>query len=494
MSKTLTWREIDGQLTPVVDGNPAVWAPMPGSQEAFLSCPVFEVLYHGTRGGGKTDCLLMDFGQHVGQGFGAEWRGILFRQSYPQLADVIAKTRKWFPRIWPQAKFNETRATWTWPAGESLQLRFIQREEDYWSYHGHSYPWIGWEELTTWADLGCYLRMMSCSRSTIRTIPRKYRSTTNPYGPGHNVVKLRWRLPGPSGIIGPVITDSRTRDGQLEPPRVAIRSTLDENLVLRASDPEYKARLRSSARSRAELAAWVEGSWDIVAGGMFDDVWDPSVHVIPAIPPMSIPKGWRLDRSYDHGQSRPFSVGWWAQSNGEPFTINGRILGQVPGDLIRVAEWYGWTGDANEGLRLSAGEIAQGILEREAEWGIRGRVRTGIADSSIFDDYEPGRSVAGDMRRVGVRWDPADKGPGSRRQGWQQIRKFLRSAATKGLREEPGLLVCDSCVNFLRTVPSLGRSERDPDDVDTDHEDHVADEVRYRVRAKRREAKGSRWK
>jgi hypothetical protein len=77
---------------------------------------------------------------------------------------------------------------------------------------------------------------------------------------------------------------------------------------------------------------------------------------------------------------------------------------------------------------VTATEIARGILERERDWGIYGRARIGVADSSIFDDYEPGRSVAGDMERVGVRWFPADKGSGSRAQGWQQIREYLKAA------------------------------------------------------------------
>jgi len=75
-----------------------VWAPQKGGQAAFLEARLFEVLLEGPRGGGKTDALLMDFGQHVGQGYGAEWRGILFRQTYKQLLDVVGKAKKWFPR------------------------------------------------------------------------------------------------------------------------------------------------------------------------------------------------------------------------------------------------------------------------------------------------------------------------------------------------------------------------------------------------------------
>lgn len=51
-----------------------------------------------------------------------------------------------------------------------------------------------------------------------------------------------------------------------------------------------------------------------------------------------------------------------------------------------------------------------------------------------------------------------------------------------GFRERPGLFIFDSCAQFIRTVFSLPRDEKDMDDVDTDAEDHIGDESRYRVR------------
>jgi hypothetical protein len=39
--------------------------------------------------------------------------------------------------------------------------------------------------------------------------------------------------------------------------------------------------------------------------------------------------------------------------------------------------------------------------------------------------------------------------------------------------------VFNTCVNFLRTVPTLQRDETKPDDVDTDQEDHCGDACRY---------------
>lgn len=457
-----------------------VWAPQKGSQEAFLTCPVFEVLYEGTRGPGKTDALLMDFAQHCGQGYGSEWRGVLFRQTYKQLTDLINKSQKWFREVFPDATYNKADHTWTWPTGEQLLLRHMRTPNDYWNYHGHAYPWIGFEELTNWNEPTCYLSMMSCSRSTLPGMPRKYRATTNPYGPGHNWVKRRWRLPQSRGRV---IRDSY-RDGDLEPPRVAIHGNIHENRILLHADPEYISRIRAAARNPAELAAWIDGSWDVTSGGMFDDIWDSGRHILPSFPLSKIPRGWHIDRSFDWGSSKPFSVGWWAESNGEPIEHQGVVYGRKRGDLIRVAEWYGWNGNRNEGVRMLAKDIAQGILDREEDFGIAGRVRPGPADTSIFDE-ENGVSIARDMLVKKVSWEKADKSPGSRKQGWEAIRKMLKGALPPpagGPREEPGLFVLDRCQQFIETVPSLPRDDKDPDDVNTNAEDHIADEVRYRVR------------
>lgn len=496
-SQQVEWKEQNGALKPFLGDQEVVWAAQPGSQVAFLGCPLYEVLLEGPRGGGKTDSLLMDFAQHTGRGYGPEWKGVLFRQTYPQLEDAIAKTRKWFPRVFPKAKYNESKSTWTFPEGEQLLMRHMMVPSDYWAFHGWSIPWLGWEELTTWPTSECYKLMMSCSRSTVPGMPRKVRATTNPKGPGHNWVKMRFGLPtAPGRIVGQIIVE-QDETGEKLPPRVAIRSLLSENKVLLAADPHYIGKIRAAAPDPATLRAWIEGDWDIVAGGMFDDVWKPSFHVVPNIPADRIPRGWRIDRSYDHGQSKPFSVGWWTESNGEPIEIGSRKLGTVRGDTYRIAEWYGWrSGMPNEGLRMTAVEIAKGILDREQIMGLRGRVKPGPADSSIYDDYEPGRSVAGDMRRSGVHWLPADKKAGSRKQGWQQMRQYLKDALPPGggPRERPGLFICEGCTQFLRTVPVLPRDEKDPDDVDTDAEDHVADEARYRLRAHRSEAKSRSWK
>lgn len=448
------------------------WAPQPGSQTYFVTSPIFETLYEGTRGPGKTNALLMDFCQHVGQGHGKAWRGILFRQSYPALADVVAKSQEWIPRAFHGAKFNESSYTWRFPDGEELLLRYMERPKDYWSYHGHEYPWIGWDELTNWPDLACYQIMKSCCRSSKANVPRKYRSTANPFGPGHHAVKAYFIDVAPRGVI---FTDAQQNQ------RVTIHGHWSENAFLMQNDPEYVPRLVQATQDDPDQqAAWIDGNWDVAAGTFFGAVWSRQHHVLA---PFAVPQTWRIDRAFDWGSSKPFSVGWWAESDGTTAIMaDGSTRHFARGSLFRVGEWYGCQpGKPNVGLGLDGQDIAKGILARQkARWPNR-FIQPGPADSSIFD-VQDGHCIGDSFKKAGVTWLAANKGPGSRKNGWQLIRDRLGAAKRKPL-EEPGLYVFEECREFIRTVPMMPRDELKPDDVDTKAEDHIGDETRYRVLA-----------
>ena len=68
-----------------------IWQPQPGPQTALLQCPVFEILYGGARGGGKTESSIGDWLQHSAA-YGEHAIGIFFRRKLVQLAEVIART------------------------------------------------------------------------------------------------------------------------------------------------------------------------------------------------------------------------------------------------------------------------------------------------------------------------------------------------------------------------------------------------------------------
>ncbi len=81
------------------------------------------------------------------------------------------------------------------------------------------------------------------------------------------------------------------------------------------------------------------------------------------------------------------------------------------------------------------------------------------------------------MARAGVRWRAADNtrvGALGALSGWDQVR-----ARIAGQDGRPMLFVFETCRDFIRTVPCLQHDPDRPEDLDTDAEDHVADETRY---------------
>ena len=109
-----------------------VWSALPGSQRLFLHCPIFECLYEGTRGPGKTDSILMAFAQNVGK-YGDRWQGIIFRREYKELDDLVKKSKRWFSQIFPEARWLASKSDykWVWPTGEELAFRTGKTADDY---------------------------------------------------------------------------------------------------------------------------------------------------------------------------------------------------------------------------------------------------------------------------------------------------------------------------------------------------------------------------
>lgn len=437
--------------------------PQPGSQTAFITCPYWEVLYEGTRGPGKTDALIIDFLQGVGKGYGPAYRGILFRESFPQLSDVISRTKKYYTQVFPDAKYLGSNGVnkWVFPDGEELLFRHMKRADDYWNYHGHEYPWIGWEELTNWPTMECYDSMKACNRCSVVGVPIKYRATCNPWGAGHSWVKQYFIDPAPP--MTKIFNDA----GQI---RIRIHGSIKENRILLKAQPEYMDNL-NSIENVQKRKAWLEGSWDIASGGFFDGIWDPSKHIIE---PIEVPDSWKYVVGFDWGSQKPASLGIWAKSDGNPLP-DGRKFPR--GSIIRVDEWYMAEKDnrgitiADKGLRLTNEEMALGIWERTKDLN----VRQWVADPSIFRD-QSGPSIQKQFSKV--KNLPFRKADNERIPGWQSM-ITLMSEAKKDNPENPGLWVCSNCREWIRTVPTLMRDDNNVEDIRTDAEDHIADETRY---------------
>ena len=482
-----------------------IWTPLPGSQRLAMSCPCNDILYEGTRGPGKTDTQLMFFRKLVGMGYGSYWRGIIFDKEYKHLDDLVVKSKRWFNKFNDGAKFISGGSyKWVWPTGEELLFRVAAKVDDYWNYHGHEYPFIGWNELSKYATPEISDMMISCNRSSflpeehspegklLPEIPLVVFATSNPFGAGHNWIKRRYIDAAPPGVVvrnTREVFNPRTQQKEMiSRTQVRLFGSYKENRYL---SPEYVLGLESITEPN-KRRAWLYGDWDITSGGMLDDIWDSDKHILDPFP---IPSTWRVDRSFDWGSSHPFSVLWWAESDGSPVIIKDGLKEyqrHFPrGSTFLIGEWYGSTGEPNKGLMMQSRDIAQGILQREKflQQNIaHGHViHAGPADSSIYDTVD-NHSIATEMAAEKVKWLPADKSPGSRMLGAQRIRDML-SESVKDRPENPGLWVFRTCSGWVSRVPIIPRDDKNPDDVDSDAEDHDYDATRYRLVQKKSQSK-----
>jgi len=439
--------------------SPIDWQPQPGPQTEFVKSPVFEVVYGGARGGGKTDAALGDFALHAYQYRGAA-KGLLVRRTRVALEPTIARARAIFG---PEgAVWREQKSAFVWPSGAKLSFRYLDRDADADGYQGHDYSRVYVEELTQFPNPGPVDKLKATLRSA-RGAPCGFRATCNPGGAGHNWVKARYIDAGPYKEVTEMFVNpfDKTR---LPLTRKFIPARLTDNPRLLQNDPNYVARLQQSGS--AELVrAWLEGDWSVIEGAFFDG-WS----IRNVVKPFDIPPGWTRFRSFDWGYAAPFSVGWWAVVTQTHVTPAGQVIPR--GALVRYREWYGSTGKPGQGLRLEAEAVAMGIRDREAGEPMA----FGVADPSIFSQ-NGGPSLAERMAKIIGRQRPADNtrvGRLGALGGWDQMR--ARIAGTDGV---PMLYVFDTCRDFIRTVPVLQHDRDRPEDLDTNAEDHVADEARY---------------
>jgi len=149
----------------------------------------------------------------------------------------------------------------------------------------------------------------------------------------------------------------------------------------------------------------------------------------------------------------------------EDVTFSGLLLPK--GAMIKYREWYGSQGP-NKGLKMTADLVADGIVERE-----RGeRIRYGVADPAIYI-RDGGPSIGETMSLHRCNWRRADN---KRKAGAEMLRQRL-----VGERGRPMLYFLDCCEDSIRTIPTLQHDDHDPEDVDTEAEDHAYDETRYAV-------------
>lgn len=237
---------------------PSEWRPFP-HQELALSqaTDVFEVLFGGSRGPGKTDAglawLLYDIANPL-------FRALVIRRNGDDLSDWVDRATRMYARYGAKVAYKP--AVITFPSGAIIRCGHLKDEQAYTKYQGHEYHRILIEELTQIPSEKRYLQLISSCRSTTPDLKPQVFCTTNPGGQGHSWVKKRFIEAGIPTI--PFLAEDTGRK------RVFIPATIDDNPVLKENDPGYVKFLDGLKDTDEQLwKAWRHGSWDVWAGQAF---------------------------------------------------------------------------------------------------------------------------------------------------------------------------------------------------------------------------------
>jgi hypothetical protein len=432
-----------------------VWAPQEGPQLALIECPLPLVFFGGARGGGKTDGVLGKWAIKESI-YGDSFNAMMFRRTTVSSEDAIERSKQIFGPL--GGKFNGTENKWRMPNGGRCGFAYLDKESDAAEWQGRNVTDVWIEEVGQYATPNAIDKMFGVMRSA-GGVPVQMLLTGNPGGPGQHWIRERFAL-HPFPRI-PTVMRVSINEGAID--AAVIPSRITDNHVLLDADPGYLDRLRMVG-SKELVRAWLEGDWSAIEGAFFDS-WSEAKHVID---PFAIPREWMKFRSMDWGYAAPFSVGWWAVVPDDEMR-GGRWLPR--GAMVRYREWYGATGP-QKGLRLTAEEVGDGILQREAG----DLLSYGVIDPAAYaEDGGPG--IAERMFRRGLTFKRADNARVSREGhvgGWDQMRSRL--VGEDGM---PMLYTFSTCRDFIRTIPALQHDPDKAEDLDTTAEDHAADECRY---------------
>lgn len=359
------------------------------------------------------------------------------------------------------------------PNGSVIHFCHCQHEDSVWTHHGKEMHFIVFEEAPQLTEFQIRFLMSRNRVPASLRIPEHERcryprilATGNPGGESHNF----WRrlfvnqyekfktkeVPFP---IWRMSKEDGNRTAQFIP------AFVDDNPAI--NPEEYKATL-GGLRRKELIDAMLYGSWDIPMGAFFPEL-DERIHRIPRFP---IPKHWFKFRTFDWGSGAPFAVLWVAVSDGS--------IPWIPAEaLVFYREWYGASPfDQSKGLGMSNEQVALGIIERSPK---SEEIQGTVTDSKPFQ-AGGGKTIAEDFRDNGVVLQRGDVSPGSRIQGWQQIR-----SRAIGRGEDKYIFFFDDMPDVWRTLTQLQTSKNPAhkgEDCETTGEDHLPDAVSLACKAR----------
>jgi len=423
----------------LVKNQEVIFQPNDGPQTSFLASAEREVFYGGARGGGKSYAMLVDPLRYCHK---AQHRALLIRRSMPELRDMITHSQRLYSRAFKGARWREQEKEWRFPSGARIEFGYAENMTDVLRYQGQSYTWIGVDELPQYPTPDVYNFLRSSLRSVDPEIPVYMRATGNPGNIGSQWVKEMFVDPSEPNKAFNVSIDTPT--GVRKISRRFIPAKLQDNPYLMQTDDYY---IMLASLPEVQRKQFLEGDWSAFENSSFPE-FNKTTHVVD---PFEIPRGWSRFRSADWGYSSNACCLWFAID--------------WDNNLWVYRELYT--------KKITADEFARKVLEAEqSEF-----MRYGVLDSSTWARRgDVGPSIAETMIQEGCKWRPSDRSPKSRINGKLEIHKRLKVHEKDN---EPTLKVFSNCVNLIRTLPLLPLDKNNPEDVDTNAEDHAYDALRY---------------
>jgi len=423
----------------LVKNQEVIFKPNDGPQTSFLASAEREVFYGGARGGGKSYAMLVDPLRYCHK---AHHRALLIRRSMPELRDMITHSQRLYSRAFKGARWREQEKEWRFPSGARIEFGYAENMTDVLRYQGQSYTWIGVDELPQYPTPDVYNFLRSSLRSVDPEIPVYMRATGNPGNIGSQWVKEMFVDPTEPNKAFNVSIDTPTGIKKIS--RRFIPAKLQDNPYLMQTDDYY---IMLASLPEVQRKQFLEGDWSAFENSSFPE-FNKTTHIVD---PFDIPRGWSRFRAADWGYSSNACCLWFAID--------------WDNNLWIYRELYT--------KKITADEFAKKVLEAEqGEF-----MRYGVLDSSTWARRgDIGPSIAETMIQEGCKWRPSDRSPKSRINGKLEIHKRLKVHEKDN---EPTLKVFSNCVNLIRTLPLLPLDKNNPEDVDTNAEDHAYDALRY---------------
>ncbi len=124
--------------------------------------------------------------------------------------------------------------------------------------------------------------------------------------------------------------------------------------------------------------------------------------------------------------------------------------------------------------RQTAKDVADAVKAKCLEWGLP-RVPSCACDPSLLPakQGERGEWIGLTLIRHGV---PVSRVSNDRKNGWQRVHEAL---GVDPMTQTPWLTIHSRCKYLIRTLPLMVQAKNEPEDIDTDADDHAADALRY---------------